>query len=458
MICKFCSAEVEDNAASCPACGKELTEPAEALEQAVAPELQEEPVVKKAKSNTWKKVLAIAGVVVLALVLTGAVLHFMGLSKRVLHTMKFWRPNDINYKYSYTVKNKVAEDKKDVVIATVGDKQLTNGELQAHYWTAVYNFLNYYGDYISYSGLDITKPLHEQYVEETGKSYQQMFLETALESWYQCAVLTEMAEDSKFELSEEQKQYVDSVETKIKELMLEYKYTDMETFIDEQFFPGCSYDLYMKYSNMNYMAQSYYNKLFSSLEPTQEQIEAYYMAHEADFVTKKIDKSAGNYYDVRHILVGIEGGDDGQGNYGDDQWQACQEAAQKMLDNFLANEPTEEKFADLALNNSRDPGSKENGGLYTNLTKDTGFIKDFKDWYMDESRQVGDTGLVKNTESSVQGYHIMYFSGSTPIWELEAKMAMLGENADKQITDAQAKLPMTVDYKKIVISTVDLAG
>ena len=59
---------------------------------------------------------------------------------------------------------------------------------------------------------------------------------------------------------------------------------------------------------------------------------------------------------------------------------------------------------------------------------------------------------------SVQGYHIMYFCGSTPIWELEAKMAMLGENADKQITDAQAKLTMTVDYKKIVISTVNLAG
>ena len=457
MICKFCSAEVEDGIAVCPACGKELAEPAEEIQQE-AVELEEAPVEKKAKSNTWKKVLAIVGIAVLALVLTGAILNFMGLGKRVWHGMQFWRPNDINYKYSYTVKNKVAENKKDVVVATVGDIQLTNGELQAHYWTAVYNFLNYYGDYISYSGLDITKPLHEQYLEETSKSYQQMFLETALESWYQCAVLTQMAEDADFKLSEEQQKYVESVEAKIKELMLEYEYTDMETFIDEQFFPGCSYDLYMKYSNMNYMAQSYYNKLFSSLEPTQEQIEAYYKEHEAEFVTNKIDKSAGNYYDVRHILVGIEGGDDGSGNYTDDQWQACQEAAQKMLDNFLANEPTEEKFAELAVNNSRDPGSKENGGLYSSLTKDTGFIQGFKDWYLDVSREVGDTGLVKNTESSVQGYHIMYFCGSTPIWEQEAKMAMLGDNADKQITEAQSKLTMTVDYKKIVISTVNLAG
>lgn len=452
MICKFCGAELEENATVCANCGEALETPGEALE--TPGEVLEAPAEKKAKSKTWIKVLAIVGIAVLALVLTGAILNFMGLGKRVWHGMQFWRPNDINYKYSYTVKNKVAEDKKDVVVATVGDKQLTNGELQAHYWTLVYNFLNYYG----YSGLDITKPLHEQYMEETGKSYQQMFLETALESWYQCAVLTEMAEDAAFKLNEEQQKYVESVEAKIKELMLEYKYSDMETFIDEQFFPGCSYDLYMKYSNMNYLAQSYYDKLFSSLEPTQEQIEAYYKEHEAEFVTNKIDKSAGNYYDVRHILVGIEGGENGSDNYTDDQWQACLEAAQKMLDDFLANEPTEEKFAELAMNNSEDPGSQENGGLYSGLTKDTGFIQGFKDWYLDESRKPGDTGLVKNTESSVQGYHIMYFCGSTPIWEQEAEMAMLGDNADKQITEAQSKLTMSVDYKKIVISTVDLAG
>ena len=51
MICKFCSAEVEDGIAVCPACGKELAEPAEEIQQE-AVELEEAPVEKKAKSNT----------------------------------------------------------------------------------------------------------------------------------------------------------------------------------------------------------------------------------------------------------------------------------------------------------------------------------------------------------------------------------------------------------------------
>lgn len=453
MICKFCSAEVEDGVAVCPVCGKELDTPETEQEVSVGKE------EKKSKSKVWVKILAVIGIAALALLLTVGVLLSMGKLGYVLHNMKFWRPNDINYKLSYTVKNTEAEKKKDVVIATVGNQTLTNGELQAHYWSAVYEYINYYyGNYITGSGLDITKPLNEQYYGDTGKTYQQWFLELALENWYQHATLKQMAEDNKYTFGKAHEEYMNAVKDQVEAMRVEYQYTDMEKFIDDQFFPGCSYDLYLKYTELNYIGPTYYYEIFKSMKPTQEQIEAYYKANEADFIKEKIDKSAGNYYDVRHILVGIEGGSNGSDGYGEDQWAACLEAAQAMLDNFLANEPTEEKFAELAKNNSRDPGSKENGGLYPNLTKDYGFIKDFEAWYMDPERQVGDTGLVKNTESSVQGYHIMYFSGSAPIWEREAENGLLGDNADKQIEAAKAKYPLNVNYKKIVLSTVNLMG
>ena len=110
------------------------------------------------------------------------------------------------------------------------------------------------------------------------------------------------------------------------------------------------------------------------------------------------------------------------------------------------------------MENSQDPGSAENGGLYSQLTKDTGFITGFKDWYMDENRKVGDTGLVKNEESSVQGYHIMYFSGKTPIWEAETEAAIMSEKTTSMLDEARAKWPMEVNYKNIVLGTVNLAG
>ena len=465
MICKYCFAELEDGTAVCPICGKELEEPAEEVKQEEAVEIAEEttveetPVKEKKKFKAWKKVLAIAGVVVLAIVLVGAILHFMGLGKQVLHSLKFWRANDIDYKLSYTVKNEVAEKKQNDVIATVGSQTLTNGEFQAHYWMAVYDFLDYYGYYISTIGLDINKPLSEQiYDEKTGKTYQQMFMEGALDSWYRYATLVEMSKEAGFQLTEEQNEYVESIRTQVENLATEYKYTNVEDFIDKEFFPGCSLDIYMKYTKMNYQALSYYDTLYEGLVPTQEQIEAYYTEHEAEFAANKTDKSAGNYYDVRHILLGHDSPADSDGNYDETQWKICLEQAQTTLNEFLAGEATEDAFAKLAMDLSEDPGSAENGGLYSRLTKDYGFIKDFESWYTDESRKPGDTGLVKNTESSVQGYHIMYFVGSYPIWEYEAKASLLTENTNKVIEEGQTKWPMVVNYKNIVLGEVSLAG
>ncbi len=468
MICKFCGAELGEGVTVCPACGKELTEPVEEVTQEEVAEIAEEtpaeetPVKEKKKFRAWKKVLAIAGIVVLAIVLVGAILHFMGLGKQVLHTMKFWRPNDLNYKLSYTVKNETAEKKKDTVIATVGDQVLTNGELQAHYWMSVYDFLDIYGGYVSYMGLDLSKPLNEQIADEkTGQTYQQMFLEGALDSWYRYATLVEMSKEAGFALSEEQQAYVESIKTQVEELATEYKYTDVEEFIDQEFFPGCSFDIYMDYTRTNYLAISYYESLYDSMIPTQDQIDAYYAEHEAEFKEKGIDKAAGNYYDVRHILVEIKADTtdaDVGATYTDAEWEACRKSAQDLLDQFLAGEATEEAFAKLAIEHSKDPGSASNGGLYSNLTKSTGFIQGFKDWYLDESRKPGDTGLVKNTESSTQGYHIMYFSGSNPIWEIETQTAILTDNTNKMLEEGKAKWPMEVNYKKIVLGNVELAG
>ena len=462
MTCKYCFAELEDGTTVCPLCGKELEETTqeEILEE--EEELLEEEILVKEKKNpfawmksqVFKKTISIIGVTVLALLLAGAILNFMGYGKTLWHNMQFWRDNDINYRLSYTVKNSKAEAKKDEVVATLGNQKLTNGELQAHYWSAVFEFVNYYGEYISYSGLDITKPLSEQYYGDTGKTYQQWFLELALDTWSQYALLAQMAEDAGFQLDAEQQKTLASFESEFASVMAEYKYTDPEKFIDEQFFPGCSYELYLKYNKMNYLASTYYYDLYSSIDPTMEDLEAYYTAHEAEFIENKIDKESGNYYDVRHVLLGCDGSADADGNYGEDQWAACLEAAQEMLDSFLANEPTEEKFAEMAINHSQDPGSKENGGLYTDLTENYGFIKDFENWYLDETRGSGDTGLVQ----SDYGYHSMYFSTSSDIWKYEAENMLLSDRVNEKLDAGREEFTMTVDFKKIVLGYVDLSA
>ena len=491
MKCKFCFAELEEDVTVCPLCGKELTEPEENIpaeetpaeevpsevttEEEAAEEtpveaetaeedtveeeiLAEKPAENKKKGKGWIIALAVTGLVVLALALTGVVLHFMGYADDVLRVFGIGK-NDIYYKDSYTVSDEKVNKASDTVIATLGDQKLTVGELQAHYWPGVINFVNYYG---AYMGVDISKPFSEQiYDQETGMTFEQLFLDLALESWKDRATWVQMAKDNGFTLTAEQQSEMDGIPELIQNLATESGYTDLDAFIAKEFYPGCTLEDYLNYYEANFIYICYMNSLENTLIPTQADIEEYYTLREEAFKQNKHSKEDGLYYDVRHILIPIDGGTDaGDGTkiYSDEDWANCLAKAQKVLDDFIAANGTESDFAEWAGDLSADPGSANNGGLYSNLTKNYGFIADFEAWYVDESRKPGDTGLVKNTQSSTQGYHVMYFSGSEPIWQREAAAAIFEEKSNALYEETAKKWPMEVNYKKIVLGQLDLTG
>ncbi|MBQ3556992.1 MAG: peptidylprolyl isomerase [Oscillospiraceae bacterium] len=132
--------------------------------------------------------------------------------------------------------------------------------------------------------------------------------------------------------------------------------------------------------------------------------------------------------DVRHILVAAEQ-DEGATAPTEAQYDAAKAKAEEMLANWQAGDATEESFAELAKAESADPGSAANGGLYEGVSSSTGFIEDFANWVVDPERQVGDTGLVKNTQSSTKGWHILYYSAKgEPVWKTTVEAALTNED------------------------------
>jgi len=132
--------------------------------------------------------------------------------------------------------------------------------------------------------------------------------------------------------------------------------------------------------------------------------------------------------DVRHILVAAEQ-DEGATAPTEAQYDAAKAKAEEMLANWQAGDATEESFAELAKAESADPGSAANGGLYEGVSSSTGFIEDFANWVVDPERQVGDTGLVKNTQSSTKGWHILYYSAKgEPVWKTTVEAALANED------------------------------
>lgn len=362
---------------------------------------------------------------------------------------------DILYKNNYTVSDEKMEKNADTVIAKVGDQTLTNEQLQVYYWMAVREYVSQYNAALSYGqtvelGFDPAQPLHKQtYDAKTGETWQQYFLEIALSNWQKYAALVQRSKDDGYVLSEEYQNYLDTFDEQMTIAAMEAGYADAEAMIDAEISKGSSASGYYEYTRLEHTALGYLN----TLEATEQELEDYYKAHEADMKANGFGKDAGKFYDVRHIFVVLG---DYKGEYTDAQWEECRAKAQKILDDFLANDPTEEKFAELAKKHSEDPGSASDGGLYPRLTKDTAFIPEFKDWYIDESRKPGDTGIVKNTGSSKVGYHIMYFSDSREIWKDEAETWVLNEKMTKLLEDGKVKYPMTVEYKKIALGSADL--
>ena len=114
---------------------------------------------------------------------------------------------------------------------------------------------------------------------------------------------------------------------------------------------------------------------------------------------------------VRHILVSFEGGttdESGNTTYSDEEKAAAKATAEELLEQWKNGDANEESFAALANENSTDPGSNTNGGLYEDVFPGQ-MVEAFNDWCYDDSRKVGDTGIVETS----YGYHVMYFSGDS---------------------------------------------
>ena len=432
-------------------------------ETVVQPEA--EPAKPKSDKRSPAEIaIAVVAVVLIAAVMIGMVAGGVGSlnptepSESVTGTVPpDGNHDDVTCKGTYTVTDEVAIADASKVVATMGSKELTNADLQIYYWMQVVSFLNEYGASASYLGMDYTQPLDTQMMDEelSGEkwTWQQYFLSSALEAWKAYESLAQEAIAAGFDQENEDYQaYAASLREEVAASAEGYGYASIEEMLAGIVGPGSTEEAYLEYMKTYYLGYLYFNTLYDQLAPTAEEVEAYFDANATDYAEGGISKDEGVYIDVRHILIMPEGGttEDGETTYSDEEWEAARVEAQLILDNWLMGDATEETFADLANVNSDDSDGTD-GGLYTYVAEGD-MVPEFNDWCFDPARQPGDYGLVK-TE---YGYHVMYFSGSHPMWYAHAESDLLQQIADSIVPEAMAKYETTVDYTSIVLGYVSL--
>ena len=466
MNCKFCGEPMPESGTFCPVCGRDNAEEAALREEVIldeiqivpaeeeipAPEEQMEeavmPEVKKAK-RTAMMVGCFAVLAVLALAL------FLGIRGKGFD-MQLFRKNDIFKKNSYTLDIDKAEAKTDVVVATLGDAQLTNGQLQVYYQMELLQFAQEYSFYLSYVGLDLTQPLDQQPCALLeGYTWQQFFLESALNTWTQNQSLALEAEKNDFQMDQETQDYLDVLEVTMQDLAIKGGYDSADALIREQFGENVDFADYKAYLQTYLLGYLYLDHLAQNIEvPSDEELTAYFNANKETLEAEGIKQDGSYVVDVRHILIMVEGGvenDDGSITFPD---AAVADEAKAKAEQILAQwqeNPTEAYFGELAKEHTAD-GNGEDGGLYTDVPQGY-MVKTFNDWCFDPARQVGDYGIVETRF----GYHVMYFSGrGEEVWLTNTRQYYVNQQQSALLEQLLEPYELNVRYSKIALAHVDL--
>ena len=358
---------------------------------------------------------------------------------------------------SYTVDDETAVSVADQVVATVGDRELTNGELQIYYWMGLYDYLAtdtaYYLMY--YYGVDFTQPLDTLvYNSETNTTWQDAMLEYCLENWHRYNALCLLAAEEGYVETELDLDYLNSIEGNLQTMAENYSYENIRQMLDREFGVGSTVEGFINYDYTVYLALNYIDSLYEKLVPTQEELETYFAENEETLASSGITKETGDVVDVRHILIKPEGGtEDLEGHmvYTDEAWAACYQKALDILEQWQEGEATEFTFSVLANQYSEDPGSNTNGGLYDGVTEGY-MLEEFNDWIFDETRQYMDVDIVR----TVHGYHIMFFAAREEAWVRTCKTMLVSDKINEIVEEALEKYPATYDYDKMALSNVSL--
>ena len=263
-------------------------------------------------------------------------------------------------------------------VAQFGDTKLTNQTFIYYYWDSFYSLYSTYGSYLGVY-MDFTKPFDQQQAtsEQTWNDY---IAEMAIETWYRTQILCQEARAEGYTLPEDAIAYIQGAKDSLETYAAQGGYAGGEEYLRQLFDPSADLDSYLAYIEDTVLAQDYTQTVYQRLYD-----EVYDPAAQVSYNVN-----------VRHILIAPEEGTD----IPDDE---SAKALAEMVYAQWQEDPTADNFAALAEEYSSDPGSKDSGGLYEDVTPGQ-MVTEFNDWCFAEGRQAGDSGIVQ-TE---YGYHIMY--------------------------------------------------
>lgn len=313
---------------------------------------------------------------------------------------------------------------------TVGDHEIQKAEFDYYYYSSLNSFASTYGSYLSYFGLDTSKPLDQQQYSDT-MTWDDYFQQQAVNQLKNVYALTDEANEKGFEY-DATSDYDDMV-------------SSIQSYAQQQ---GVSADEYCKsvfgsdatlegikpYVEMSGLASAYYNDVQDNIEVTDDEINTYY------------DENKENYDSVDYRVCKIEA------DMPEEETEAETEAqtetvAESSSETAVTESQTETESETMSAEESEAAAKAEEEAkeaamaeakakaddMLSKITDEASFEKvygdyatdastdslntdkkkssisptDVANWLFDADRQAGDTTVIEDTANNA--YYVVYF-------------------------------------------------
>lgn len=298
---------------------------------------------------------------------------------------------------------------RNTVALTVGDHEISNAELSYFYMSAINNFNSNYGNYAAMMGLDTSKPLDEQVINnDTGLTWADDFLNTAKDNARSVYAMADAAEAAGFTLSEDELAEIDTSISNMKMYATLYGYSSTKDFLKAQYGSGATEESYKQYVTVNTLANAYYNSYSSSLTYTDADLRA--------AESENYDKYSSFTYNTYYLAASKFQAEDDEDS--DKAVKAAEEAANSLIGEDVATVADfDAAIAALDINKDTEASST----AYTDQQY-ASVSTTVRDWITDSARKEGDKTVIANTTTSTDddgnetkttlGYYAVFFTGS----------------------------------------------
>ncbi|MBP8641107.1 MAG: peptidylprolyl isomerase [Oscillospiraceae bacterium] len=286
----------------------------------------------------------------------------------------------------------------------VGDVSYSAAEYSFFYKTTYTNFVSQYGDYISYIGLDTSKPLNSQTYEE-GKTWADYFKESAQSTMKEITAMYSEAQKAGFVLSEEDQAQLDSSIESLKTSNEGSDYSSANAYLSATYGKGCTVSVISGLLEKYYVANAYSTQMNDSFTYTSDDLKSYYAEHKDN-----LDK----YTYISYLVDGsvpTESTDTAEASASPDATAtpstspdteaaaaAAMAAAKDKADKIASDTTSADTFKQAVLAQTQAEASQA-------TTAGASLTADYADWLKDASRVEGDKTVIETDT----GYYVLYF-------------------------------------------------